>query len=91
MITVRAVDGDDCVRVLVIDDGIGMDKDELLALRHTVSVGGHVTENDNGFGMANVAERLRMNYGETYGLTVNSEYGEGTTVEVRFPKKKNQS
>lgn len=90
-ITVRAVDGDDCVRILVIDDGIGMEREELLELRHTVSIGGHITENDNGFGMANVAERLRMNYGETYGLFVDSEYGKGTTVEVRFPKKKHES
>ena len=90
-ITVKAVDGGDCVRILVIDDGIGMEREELLELRHTVSTRAHPTENDNGFGMANVAERLRMNYGETYGLFVDSEYKKGTTVEVRFPKRKEQN
>ena len=55
-------------------------------LQQALSEEGRPSEQDKGFGMANVAERLRMNYGETYGLTVESEYKKGTVVEVRFPK-----
>ena len=87
-IIVKARDAVDNIEVVVIDDGIGMEREELLELRHTVSNQGRPTESDNGFGMANVAERLRMNYGESYGLEVESEYGQGTTVIIRFPKSK---
>nr|MCR4674217.1 histidine kinase [Lachnospiraceae bacterium] len=55
-------------------------------LRHTVSEQGNPSESDSGFGMYNVAERLRMNYGMTYGLSVESEYGKGTQVELMIPK-----
>jgi len=38
-----------------------------------------------GYGIFNVNERIRLTYGEEYGLTYKSVYGEGTTVELRHP------
>jgi len=38
-----------------------------------------------GFGIANVAERIRLNFGAEYGLQIESEYGVGTVVTVRLP------
>ena len=38
------------------------------------------------FGLSNVAERLRLNYGESAGLVIDSTYGEGTRVEMSIPK-----
>ena len=35
--------------------------------------------------MANVNERIRMNFGEEYGMTIYSEKGEGCRVEIRLP------
>ena len=87
-ITVRATEEDDHILIRVEDDGIGMEQNDLEDLRQALSEEGRPSEQDKGFGMANVAERLRMNYGETYGLTVESEYKKGTVVEVRFPKTK---
>ncbi|MCR5547014.1 MAG: sensor histidine kinase [Lachnospiraceae bacterium] len=86
-IVVRAEDAGESIRIRVLDDGIGMIREDLLKLRHTVSDQGNPTESDNGFGMYNVAERLRMNYGMAYGLTVESEYGKGTEVVLLFPKR----
>ena len=85
-ITVCASDAGDNISIVVTDDGIGMDADELSDLRIAVSEG-HPNPDDSGFGMANVSERLRMNYGESYGLFVESEYGAGTTVEILIPKR----
>ncbi|MCR5097533.1 MAG: sensor histidine kinase [Lachnospiraceae bacterium] len=84
-ITVRASDAGENISIVVTDDGIGMEGDELSKLRIAVSEG-HPNPDDSGFGMANVSERLRMNYGETYGLFIESEYGKGTTVEILIPK-----
>ena len=87
VIKVSAADAGDNISIIVTDDGIGMEPDELSQLRIAVSEG-HPNPDDSGFGMANVSERLRMNYGETYGLFIESEYGVGTTVEILIPKSK---
>jgi len=31
-------------------------------------------------------ERIRLNFGENYGITITSTYGEGTCVTVRLPQ-----
>ncbi|MBO5610685.1 MAG: sensor histidine kinase [Eubacterium sp.] len=69
----------------VYDDGIGMNKEELDRLRALIS--SEVTSEDNsGFGMANVEKRIEMLYGSGYGMSVESVSGEGTTITVTIPK-----
>ena len=50
----------------VIDNGIGMDEEELNALRKEIETPG--SEQSTGFGVANVNKRIKLNYGDTYGL-----------------------
>ncbi len=38
-----------------------------------------------GIGMANVAERLKVLYGETARMTIDSHGGNGTLVRLRLP------
>ena len=42
-------------------------------------------ETEKGFGLANVNERIRMNFGAEYGMKIDSVSGEGTCVEVVIP------
>ena len=67
----------------VSDNGIGMDRDTLEKLREEIARPCRDTE--SGFGLANVSESIRMNYGSAYGLSVTSAPGLGTTVAVRLP------
>ena len=68
----------------VQDNGRGMNEAELENLRGLIS--GRVTrEKEGGYGMANVEKRIEMLYGEEYGMSVESIFGEGTTVTVRIP------
>ena len=77
-------EGEDLVFV-VEDDGIGMMPEELERMRGLIS--GEVTEEEpHGFGIANVASRIRLHYGEAYGITAESTYGSGSKVSVRIPK-----
>ena len=39
-----------------------------------------------GIGVKNVNDRLRIYFGEQYGLTIHSVPDEGTTVIIRMPK-----
>lgn len=68
----------------VIDNGVGMKKEELEHLRDLVK-GQVYSEADKGFGLANVNERIRLNYGSEYGIKIESQYGKGTKVKVLLP------
>jgi two-component system sensor histidine kinase YesM len=39
----------------------------------------------SGIGLINVHNRLRMKYGEPYGLAIDSSPGEGTVVRATLP------
>lgn len=80
-ITGSLVDGK--IYFAVKDNGVGMEKEELEELRKEMNR--PCKETSNGFGLANVNERIRMNFGEQYGLTIESEKGEGTVVRLVIP------
>ena len=61
----------------VEDDGVGMGAAQLL--EKPSGLGG------TGIGMANVAERLKVLYGDTARMTIDSRHGKGTMVRLRLP------
>ena len=65
----------------VIDDGVGMDEETLAHIydRHKVNY------HSNGVGVYNVQKRLKLYYGEDYGITYESRKGEGTTATITIP------
>jgi len=65
------------VIVEVEDDGVGMGAAQLL--ERPSGFGG------TGIGMANVAERLKVLYGDTARMTIDSREGKGTLVRLRMP------
>lgn len=71
------------VHLTVEDDGVGMEETELRKLRGEIKKPCKDTE--KGFGLANVNERIRMNYGAEYGMEIYSEKGRGTRVEIVIP------
>ena len=71
------------IRLRVRDNGVGMDEDELLRLRESISK--PCRETDKGFGLANVNERIKNYYGTEYGISIYSTKGKGTIVEVTIP------
>lgn len=75
------VKGNVCLRVE--DNGIGMRPEEVEALQKRICT--PAEERDGSFGLANVQERIRLNYGGEYGLSFASEYGKGTVVTVVIP------
>ena len=76
------LEGDE-IHLKVSDDGIGMEEEELAKLQRDIQR--PCKETESGFGLANVNERIRMNFGTGYGITIHSSKGEGTCVEVVIP------
>ncbi|WP_018549395.1 histidine kinase [Streptomyces sp. LaPpAH-108] len=79
-ITIIAEDEGTEARVVIEDDGVGMEPERARAvLRGTA---GPAT----GIGLSNVDRRLRQVYGDPYGLVVETGVGAGTKITVRVPK-----
>ena len=74
-----ALEGGD-VLLRVEDDGVGMPKQRLEHLRSAMGSDERV-----GFGLSAVNQRLQLQFGREYGLTVISEEGQGTAVTARIP------
>lgn len=84
LITIKGRRVEDRILLEVSDDGIGMDQsmcEEILK--------SHRTEQNrkgfNGVGVRNVNERIKLYYGEQYGLEYVSRPGAGTVVKIWLP------
>ena len=66
----------------VKDNGAGMSPEQLQALQSGV-----YNDRHTGLGLVNVHKRIKLYCGDEYGLTFESNQGEGTTVSILIPKK----
>ena len=70
----------------VWDDGKGMEPERLGKVRRLIAGEEEVDRSDpSGFGLFNVAQRLKLNYGPQYGISVESEYGKWSETKVVIP------
>lgn len=69
----------DNILLTVEDDGMGMTEEQLDAVLKPSHTEKH------GYGVANVNERIKIHYGDQYGLKYYSTIGQGTRVEIRIP------
>lgn len=71
------------IKIIVEDDGVGMTEEKLMLLRKDMNM-----KNQEGthIGVGNVHQRVRLRYGENYGIKISSTEGIGTRVEIVFPK-----
>lgn len=64
----------------VRDNGIGMTQERLNEVRAGIQKLSYTGKEI--YGLYNVNERIRLNFGETYGISIESTYGEGTCVSI---------
>jgi two-component system sensor histidine kinase YesM len=69
----------------VRDDGVGMDPEQALAAGDGQRSGLH------HIGLANVQRRIRLNFGEPFGLSVQSEPGRYTLVRFLLPEARREA
>lgn len=77
----------DSVRIVVQDDGVGMDEEKLELLKKDIYGKNNETAATR-IGLRNVHQRLQLFYGEKYGINISSKKGEGTRVEILIPPMK---
>ena len=84
VISIRAYDDGDACFIIVQDNGIGMEPEELERLQAVLKLPACPKEHRH-FGLYNIHRRITQNYGEKYGLTIESELSEYTRITVRLP------
>lgn len=73
------------ISIRISDNGVGMPAERLAWLRQAL-LDDVAPGEERGIGVLNVNRRIRLHYGARYGLTVNSTYGEGTTIVIELPR-----
>lgn len=72
------------VELTVEDNGLGMNAQELADLTERMNT--ESIKESRHIGLANVNQRLRLYFGEEYGIFIESQEGQGTRVFIRFPQ-----
>lgn len=82
-ITIKGyADGED-ISIIVEDNGVGMTENEIETLLKGEDTGSK--ERFSSIGLNNVNERIKLAYGENYGLYIKSQKDVFTSVEIRIP------
>ena len=76
-------EGED-ICISIADDGIGMTQE--IIDTNFMPQSQVLTQTSGGYGIRNICDRIRIAYGQTYGLLCESKPGEGTKVTIRIPK-----
>lgn len=78
-ILIRLFEEQDKTVLEIIDDGCGIPADKLMQLQNSMN------QAQGGYGLRNVNIRIRLQYGERYGVYIESEPGFGTKVRIELP------
>ena len=87
LITIEArVEAEARLVIAVSDNGRGMDGETLRRIEARLDdPGAETTEDSYSIGLSNVHQRLRILFGEPYGMSIESEPGVRTVVTIAMP------
>lgn len=81
-IKILGMDMGENIQFEIIDNGVGMDEDRINEIYDPEF------EGRKGFGVYNVDQRIKLYFGEKYGIAIHSKKDEGTRVVITIPKTK---
>lgn len=70
----------ECCHIEITDMGKGMDEEQLKKVQQGIEKGTAGDDNSEGIGLSNIHERIRLMYGEPYGVEIYSREGCYTKV-----------
>ncbi|OKP81573.1 histidine kinase [Paenibacillus helianthi] len=72
--------------IMIRDNGVGIGPDRLAELQGRLTRrSGDLWTHGERIGLRNVASRIQMHFGDSYGISVESREGQGTTITVTIP------
>ena len=88
VIAVNAREEDGCLEITVMDNGVGMEPERLKTVQERLESPEtvmHPKSNRASLGLKNVYDRIKLMFGDTYGLEISSFENIGTMVKYRLP------
>jgi len=92
-ISINAMEQNGNIIIKVLDDGVGIPMERLDLLRENLAADFHATDETKkiGYGVMNVQARIKLTFGDPYGIHVESEVSKGTIVTILLPILKSDS
>lgn len=84
-ISIYSIVDKDSIKLVVEDDGHGMESAFIEKLKK-----GEVKTRGQGVGLSNINDRIKLSYGESYGVNIESEPNKGTKVIIVLPFNKGE-
>ncbi len=86
-ITIQVQEEGEALLIRVSDDGKGIESERLEMIRQSLRQSGQeMPTQADSVGLYNVNRRIRLNYGERYGIDIESVAGQRTTTSIRLPR-----
>ena len=82
-IAINVYEKDKVIYIDVVDNGLGMTEEKIDYIMNNKVIS---SKRGSGIGVRNVNERIKLIYGEKYGVSITSELDEGTTATITIPK-----
>ena len=73
---------DEGIEINIKDNGNGMSEEAISKIKGGLEKN---IQKPNSIGLMNINNRLKLNFGEQYGICINSKINEGTTVSIKIP------
>lgn len=80
-IIINVVKEDAFIKFEISDNGYGITKENIEKIMNKESTSHY----SSGVGLKNVNERIKLSYGNEYGIKIDSEFEVGTTVSIKVP------
>ena len=84
LINTEEIDGKMIMNISVKDNGSGIDEEKLEELNNNLKEKNDDIDSTH-IGIVNVNSRIKLFYGKEYGLSIKSDFGEGTIVTITIP------
>jgi two-component system sensor histidine kinase YesM len=79
----------DDIEITITDNGVGIQEERLQEIREQLQYNvNHPLDSKGSIGIKNVDARIKLYFGNDYGLDISSEFGNGTQVIIRIPATK---
>lgn len=75
---------DEYVVIDITDNGVGISESEVKKLNKNMN--DNYAEQNKHIGIKNVNQRIKLIFGNKYGINIHSELGKGMTVQIKIPK-----
>jgi two-component system sensor histidine kinase YesM len=79
IIVIEAVKEEEDIIFTISDNGVGMDKETIEKVLSNLPSG-----KEGSYGLYNVNERIKLYFGQEYGIVLQSEKGSGTKVQIKI-------